>query len=73
MQSGLQRKQAASLRKSLEIAAILQVSPSNRTGESVQMKSQASFRAFFLWKAIRSPVSRTPSGEGYALTTDDSA
>src|SRR5713101_4971537 len=50
-QSGLQRNRAALLQESLKIAAILQVFPSNSTGESVPSNLVGKFSGAFLWRA----------------------
>ena len=68
IQSGLQRNRAALLQESLKIAAIPQVSPLNRTGESVLSNVAGKFPGVFLWRAQRSPVSATSSGECNAIT-----
>ena len=50
-QSELQRNQAVLLQESLKIAAIPQVLPSNRTGESVPSNPAGKFSGVFLWRA----------------------
>ena len=54
--------------KIAEIAAILQMLRSNRTGESVLLSPQSTFRDFFSGGHIGSPVLTTPSGECNAIT-----
>ena len=50
-QSELQRNQAVLLQESLKIAAIPQVLPSSRTGESVPSTPAGKFSGAFLWRA----------------------
>src|SRR5438552_883956 len=51
IQSEPQRNQAALLQESLKIAAILQVLPSKRTGESVTSTPAGKLSGVFLWRA----------------------
>jgi hypothetical protein len=72
-QSGLQRNRAALLQESLKIAAILQVLPLNRTGESGPSTSRASFLGFFSGGHTAVRFQRLHQANAMRSQTDDAA